>query len=836
MNDERLERELRDALLRDDPGPLPQSLRARVAAIPDEVPPGGSPRRSRRSRLLAALAAAAAVMLVGAVIVVGIGVHTATIGPAPSRSPGPTAPASVYPGPAVVPAPPPGGVTDAGLVDPRHGWAVVNGRLMLTSDGGTTWTDRTPPLGAMTGENPLGVAFADPLHGWVAINESFTSPSDASYGRVDVWRTDDGGLTWEKVQLPPAVINRAGEVMGAVEFDFLDTTHGFAFITGGMATGYGGDLYWTADGGRTWSVDRPTPPGPGITGGIAFASANDGLVLGGAPGNRAFVTHDGGATWTRFSVPAPPGFDPSEALFHAAAFLDAQHGLLPVLYQADPGSVLRVYATADAGRTWTVASTLPANGDTQIAFLDRQRWITVGPTVQSTADGGRTWRKLTSAGPGAVSYLRFADPTTGWVQTGSTLMATSDGGRTWFALMPASSNSEPGVSPTPTVLPAPTAAVVPTGTWIGGFLWDRIDPQFGGAQPGPMTNVGSELVMATSPYGSVSPATAMPHPTFWHSSDGSSWQRLPDSPAFAGVQDTWVDVVLGLTSHGSVLIAVGMQQYADASTANAEAWISPDGGKTWARTSVANATQATMNFVYPVSGGFVAIGTDGYSFHAGMEGGTAIWTSPDGTRWTRLPQSEVPSRVSISSVAHGAGRYVAIGQMLPPGGSPTGPDVPIWTSTDGTHFTALTRTPGEPAGDVFVRQVIWTGSAFVTVGTGLTQGSYVWRSADGATWQQVDLPPTGPAGSQLRVEGVAQTPTGLLAVGELDDATGSGNGIVWESPDGRSWQEVGRPSDFQGIDLQSVAVIGAGHVVVDGRDTSQGGTLLWMLDPGTAGN
>ena len=352
-----------------------------------------------------------------------------------------------------------------------------------------------------------------------------------------------------------------------------------------------------------------------------------------------------------------------------------------------------------------------------------------------------------------------------------------------------------------------------------------------------MAALGSQVVMATSPYGSVSPGTAMPHPTFWHSSDGSAWQRLPDSPAFAGVQDKWVDVVLGLTSNGSGLIAVGMQQYADASTANAEAWTSPDGGTTWTRASVADGTQATMNFVYRVSGGFVAIGTDGYSFHAGMEAGTAIWTSPDGTRWSRLPQSEVPAHVSISSVAHGAGRYVAVGQILPPGAMNADP-APKWISSDGIHFQALAGTAGGPSGDMVVRQVTWTGSAFVAVGDPLSlDAPTAWRSANGIDWQQVELPTGAAAGAQVRVEGIVQTPTGVLAVGALDDTVHgtTANGIAWGSSDGRSWQQVSQPTDFPGADLQSVAVLG-GHVLVEGQDNRGGPSvgLLWILGPATA--
>jgi len=353
-----------------------------------------------------------------------------------------------------------------------------------------------------------------------------------------------------------------------------------------------------------------------------------------------------------------------------------------------------------------------------------------------------------------------------------------------------------------------------------------------------MTALGSQLVMATSPYGSVSPGGVMPHATFWHSSDGSTWQRLPDSPAFAGVPDKWIDVVLGLTSNGSGLIAVGMQQYADGSTANAEAWTSPDGGKTWNRASVADGTQATMNFVYRAGGGFVAIGTDGYSFHAGMEAGTAIWMSSDGTHWTRLPQSEVPAHVSISSVAYGNGRYVAVGQILPPGAMNADP-APKWISSDGIHFQALAGTAGGPSGDMVVRQVVWTGSEFVAVGDPLSlDAPTAWRSTNGMDWQPVELPTGAAAGAQVRVEAIAQTPTGLLAVGALDDTIHgtTASGIVWESSDGRSWRQVSQSTDLPGADLQSVAVLG-GHILVEGQDDrgDPSVSLLWILDRGTAG-
>jgi len=365
-------------------------------------------------------------------------------------------------------------------------------------------------------------------------------------------------------------------------------------------------------------------------------------------------------------------------------------------------------------------------------------------------------------------------------------------------------------------------------------MWMNLpEGQLGGAQPGPMATLGSELYMATSPFGSISPGAAMPHPTFWRSSDGSTWQRLPDSPVFAGVPMRWIDVVGGLVPHGLGLIAVGAQVYADSSTANAAAWMSPD-GKTWTRATVEGATDATMNFAYATAGGFVAIGTDGYSFHAGMERGSAIWTSTDGTRWSRLPSSAIPSGIAMNSVAHGDGRYIAVGEALPPGGSPTRPIAPIWTSSDGVHWQMIPASTAVPA-DATLPRVVWTGSAFVAVGERPTIGAFAWRSSDGLTWRSTDLPTGAAPGSpQVVVDDDALTPTTLLAVGSVTDAAGVNHPVVWESADGAVWRLVTLPAEFDGVNLQQI-IMAAGHIFVMG-ETEQGAARVWMLDPGTAGH
>jgi photosystem II stability/assembly factor-like uncharacterized protein len=305
----------------------------------------------------------------------------------------------------------------------------------------------TPPGGFGSG------AFLDVEHGWVAISEPFTSASDPSYGRIDVWRTTDGGQTWTQAQLPKAVLNPFGEILPAVQFDFLDASHGFAFLSGNLAKGRNdSDLFWTADGGRTWSADRPTGSGNmGNEGAVGFATVNDGVIVNAMHGNGIVATHDGGRTWTDATFDLHPGSVGAQLFFGQPVYFNGHSGLVAVDVQTDNGSDNRVYRTLDAGSSWSDAGRLPA-GLFAISFLDQERWIGVnGSVVVRTADGGRTWATSPVVGlPGATESLTMVDEQNGWALVGMNvcltfksncssrtgLYATTDGGSSWTQLWP----------------------------------------------------------------------------------------------------------------------------------------------------------------------------------------------------------------------------------------------------------------------------------------------------------------------------------------------------------------------------------------------------------------
>ena len=122
-----------------------------------------------------------------------------------------------------------------------------------------------------------------------------------------------------------------------------------AWVTGGSATEGGpGRVFRTTDGGRTW--EDVSPPG---TEGLLFRdvearSAKKAVILAIGPGeaSRIYRTTDGGATWDAAFVNDDPA-----AFYDCMAFYPGgRRGLV----MSDPvDGKFRILATDDFGRSWT---------------------------------------------------------------------------------------------------------------------------------------------------------------------------------------------------------------------------------------------------------------------------------------------------------------------------------------------------------------------------------------------------------------------------------------------------------------------------------------------------
>lgn len=215
-----------------------------------------------------------------------------------------------------------------------------------------------------------------------------------------VLRTVDGGRRWVRLTPPP----------GGDSLDFRDV-HGVSASTAYlMSAGPGAQsrIYKTTDGGSRWVLQHSQPDSAFFLDAIAFWDARRGIAVSDPVRGRFVVltTVDGGARWRPVSPDSIPPALPAEAAFAAGGAAVATHGTHAAWFGTG-GAAARLFVSSDAGRSWRVVSTplaqaAPSRGVFAVALLDGRRGVAVGgdyatPTAATgvagiTADGGESWR------------------------------------------------------------------------------------------------------------------------------------------------------------------------------------------------------------------------------------------------------------------------------------------------------------------------------------------------------------------------------------------------------------------------------------------------------------
>jgi photosystem II stability/assembly factor-like uncharacterized protein len=165
-----------------------------------------------------------------------------------------------------------------------------------------------------------------------------------------------------------------------------------------------------------------------------------------------FQSVDAGATWERVDLPDPPidpGTDPRgpASSFDSPRFFGREGVMFAFAATSRSNRADFAYVTHDGGATWSATEAIPIEqgrgspiyvGD----VIDANWWLVYSTSGQLsvTADGGRTWHTgaLPEPGPEFVSRLSFTSPTEGWALESYgdpaepyVLWHTSDGGETW---------------------------------------------------------------------------------------------------------------------------------------------------------------------------------------------------------------------------------------------------------------------------------------------------------------------------------------------------------------------------------------------------------------------
>jgi photosystem II stability/assembly factor-like uncharacterized protein len=290
--------------------------------------------------------------------------------------------------------------------------AAATGGVWKSTDSGVTlqqaWPDDLSQAMGAIAIGPNGTI-------WAGTGELNPGGGSITFGGTGVYRSDDGGATWEPRGL--AASGTTGRIV--VHPTDPDTVY---VAAGGSLFTAGGDrgVYKTADGGATWN--RVLAPATPFSGGAdlvmdprnpnrLYAAMWDHLrepdvrTYGGV-GSGLWRTDDGGATWTRLEnvVTKTPG--DATGLARDASLGRIGVALAPgnpdrvyVITTATFGQDKGFYVSNDGGESFNTA-TLPGSqggfgwwfGRIWVDPTNADHLFVAGVNLRESLDGGQTWR------------------------------------------------------------------------------------------------------------------------------------------------------------------------------------------------------------------------------------------------------------------------------------------------------------------------------------------------------------------------------------------------------------------------------------------------------------
>jgi photosystem II stability/assembly factor-like uncharacterized protein len=289
------------------------------------------------------------------------------------------------------------------------------GKILRTVDGGMTW--EVMPSGV--DKALYSVDFPDPQNGWICGQSGL------------ILRTTDGGKTWQRQQTPTPVY--------LFSIDMVSATEGWA--VGDRAT-----TLHTSDGGTTWTAGKVTSTEKltedeailsedPVLYGVQFVDAQTGWVVG--EFGNIYHTADRGRSWRTQQESLIGGEGVFDALdipsFFGLHFADASNGVAAALEG-------RIARTRDGGATWKydefdVTDPIVDPLTQPYLFADTTGWVVgVAGEVARQTEVGAAWRRA-SLGMEVLTWLSgidWVDPQNGWIVGGyGLILHTTDGGKSW---------------------------------------------------------------------------------------------------------------------------------------------------------------------------------------------------------------------------------------------------------------------------------------------------------------------------------------------------------------------------------------------------------------------
>lgn len=262
------------------------------------------------------------------------------------------------------------------------------GKVYRTTDGGETWQDVSPP-----GTEGLSLRDVEARDAETAVVLSIGS-GEASR----IFRTTDGGATWNET------------FRNTEEDAFYNCLDFYPGGRRGLAVSDPVDgkfqIAATDDGGASWEV-LPDEGMPDSTGEANYSASGDCLVIAGrhawfgSGGSAARVFHstDRGLSWEATDSTLRAG---EAAGVFGLAFRTPRHGVAVGGDFAAPADGTDASAYTRDGRIWTGGGDLAHLGE-DASFASKRLLLVTGesgPTAGSSVsrDGGRTWEQFSTTG------------------------------------------------------------------------------------------------------------------------------------------------------------------------------------------------------------------------------------------------------------------------------------------------------------------------------------------------------------------------------------------------------------------------------------------------------
>lgn len=324
---------------------------------------------------------------------------------------------------------------DVDFADGSFGLVVgAKGTVLRSTDGGRNWA-------GLDLSSDVDLTAVEVLDAKIAVAVGDV----VSKGETWILRTSDAGKTWDT-----RLIQR---FVSFNDVSFWDVNTGFV-VGDGMA----GLVYKTDDGGVTWNRQENLPRDDFPMASVAFVNNNACVIVGGSTSLR---TVDGGTNWTFIAGISPVeltsvGFlgetgvtvGRDGVIYSSTTGGDEWTGRLGwtdddlyavTSFQGSNFTALGgngvIVRTSDGGLTWADQRRAATLKDLRsVSFVTAQIGMAVGEdgAIVRTTDGGATWNAGHSGTNDALYGVDFVDPMNGVaVGEGGTVMWTNDGGSSW---------------------------------------------------------------------------------------------------------------------------------------------------------------------------------------------------------------------------------------------------------------------------------------------------------------------------------------------------------------------------------------------------------------------